>query len=207
MVRREITGFLRLGFSRAAGTLSRPVTGEGADRLKELGRMSRRVLCLDVSERDEPCIEILRQAGSIPVVVGSDELGGWMVRNGQMVLDQWDLLVLGHRTGPRTVSLLHGRVAPTTTVVASTIARSLAQGGETAWGLPDWHVEGLAVYRTPPTILVNPGSRDRRDTVSTSWFGGSQPFRVAARMPSGRDWPRISIVTATLNQAAFLEET
>ena len=26
-------------------------------------------------------------------------------------------------------------------------------------------------------------------------------------MPSGRDWPRISIVTVTLNQAAFLEET
>jgi GT2 family glycosyltransferase len=130
-----------------------------------------------------------------------------MARHGQMVLDQWDLLVVGHLATPRTMSLLHGRVGPTTAVAASTIARSLVQGGETAWGATDCQVEGLAVYRTPPMVLINPGSGDRNAVSSTSWFRRPQPFRVPARMPSGRDWPRISIVTVTLNQAAFLEET
>ena len=161
-MRRALTAFLRrLGLSRTVGAPSRPVTAEDVDRLRELGRTSRRVLCVDLSERDEECIQILRQGGSKPVVVGIDDLGRWMVRQGQMVLDQWDLLVVGHRATPRTMSLLHGRVGPTTAVAASTIARSLVQGGETAWGSADWQVEGLAVYRTPPLVLVDPSSRDR----------------------------------------------
>src|SRR6188768_936699 len=91
-VRRDLTAFLRrLGLSRTVRTLSRSVTAEGVDRLRELGRTSRRVLCLDLSERDEQCVQILRQGGSKPVVVGVDEFGRWMVRHGQMVLDQWDL--------------------------------------------------------------------------------------------------------------------
>ena len=207
-MRRDLTAFLRrLGLSRTVRTLSRSITAEGVDRLRELGRMSRRVLCVDLSERDEECIEILRQGGTKPVVVGTGDFGNWMVRHGQMVLDRLDLLVVGHQVSPRTMSLLHGRIAAATTVAASTVARSLVQGGEMAWGSPDWQVEGLAVYRTPPMVLIDPGSRDRHAVSLAPWFRRSEPFRVPERMPSGRDWPRISIVTVTLNQAAFLEET
>ena len=194
-----------LGLSPQVRTPS--LAGEDIDRLTQLGRTSRHVLCLDLSERDEQCVEILRQAGSNPIVVEAGEFGNWMVRNGRATLDHWDLLIVGNRAHPRTVSLLHGRVGPRTALAVSPIARSLVRGGERAWGSPDCEVEGLAIYRTPPMILIDPGSRDQHALNSTSWFHRSEPFSVPARMPSGHSWPRISIVTVTLNQAAFLEET
>jgi GT2 family glycosyltransferase len=208
MVRRQITAFLRtLGFSRAS-TASPPfLAAEDIERLTQLGRTSKRVLCLDLSDRDEACVEILREGGCNLVAVPAGDFGNWLVRKGRLTLDDYDLIVVGNRAVPSTVSLLHGRVRDTTAIAASTIARSLARAAESAWETPDCHCDGLALHRTPPSVFIDPSSRERDGARSTSWFRRSGPLAVPTRMPSGRDWPRISIVTVTLNQAAFLEET
>jgi GT2 family glycosyltransferase len=87
----------------------------------------------------------------------------------------------------------------------------LLLGAEEPWrdllGTPDESTHGIHVYRRGPAAWRDPTAGDARYHEQRPW--ASVPRRIALpdRMPSGRPWPRITVVTPTFNQAAFLEQT
>jgi GT2 family glycosyltransferase len=215
MLRTLVTAFQRAGKwfgSIETGSRSRArdagrLPDEVVEGLGRLGLDAPRVLCVGVSETDERSGEWPRRHGIRAVAIEPGDLGNWMIRTRDLTLDRWDLIVVGGQTDAETLSLLRARIHARTSVAVSLPETRRAEPPGSLWGVPDVQIGDWAIYRKPPALFQDPVSRDRQPFAPTSWFNRSEPLVVPPRMPSGRDWPRISIVTVTLNQAAFIEET
>ncbi|MBC7880145.1 MAG: glycosyltransferase [Anaerolineae bacterium] len=70
-------------------------------------------------------------------------------------------------------------------------------------GSSDLQTEHLQIYEKLPGGWQAPFVEPSQD----QWPWISRPTFHQATLPSGRPWPKISVVTATYNQGAFLEQT
>lgn len=73
------------------------------------------------------------------------------------------------------------------------------------WGKPKLQIRELHYYETPPLAWVDPTYQDIPNEAQWPW--NYSPAQFPDALPSGRPFPKISVVTVTRNQGAYLEET
>lgn len=189
------------------------------ERLYHLGARLENVLCVHASARNIQAAYMLASGGArvtllgkagvlqgtpIPgLTVASQDLGEWLLsRSG--VLSPFDGVLLDADGPDDDVRLLRGRLSRECTLLVNGAppGATAAASGETEG------VDGLAVASPAPAEWQDPAGGDPEYYAQKPWLPG--PRRTVAppkALPSGRPWPRISVVTATLNQGPFLEET
>ena len=80
----------------------------------------------------------------------------------------------------------------------STIA-SLGRAGRTE--------HGVTILDMPPSDWLDLAGKAESFCVQTEWPWKEWTFQFPPALPSGRPWPKISVVTVTFNQGDYLEET
>ncbi|PYV15326.1 MAG: hypothetical protein DMG07_10060, partial [Acidobacteria bacterium] len=145
-----------------------------------LARGGARVTCLDCREREGE----LRSYGIEAVAL---DLGRWMAASGNTSLEGFDALLVDAALQPETLKLLAGRFSPGRPILVCGASGEHALGR--VWGSASSRTGNVEVYKSAPEPWLDPSSS------------------AAATLPSGRPWPRISVVTVTYNQADYLEET
>lgn len=180
-----------------ARSLEGDTTELALERLYQLGSRLKNVLCVHASARSAQAAYILASGGADVTVLGSTDIldrlpipgltvasegfGDWLMSRAG-VLDGIDGVLLDPEMTDEEERLLRGRLAPQCTLVMNGPVAKLPLDASVVD-----QVDGLSVLCPPPAALRDP--------------------RCLAALPSGRPWPRISVVTATLNQGDFLEET
>ncbi len=131
----------------------------------------------------------------------SQEFEGWLMEatEEQRIPLAFDAVLIDGQNAGRFLSALRGRLRLQTKlfVVGSGELEALN------FGSPDRQTENLQIYGKLPDGWQAPFVEPSRD----QWPWISHPTSHQATLPSGRPWPKISVVTATYNQGAFLEQT
>lgn len=164
------------------------------ERLHALGALLPRVLCLGGTPRALAGAYVMAAGGAEVTLVGAEPppalrivgLNGDPRPLGRLLADEPDTVthagtLLLDGSVPDE-ALLAARLDPGTRVLALDPSPELARAPHAS------DVPGLALFETPPAAWVRGPARP--DT-----------------LPSGRPWPRISVVTVSYNHAAFLEDT
>jgi GT2 family glycosyltransferase len=202
-----------------AFVLARSMPGDTADlaleKLHHLGVSARRALCLPSTPGSAQAAVMLASGGAEVTCVGEPpfaappgiratgvDLGEWLASSGGSSLPGTDLLFVDAAGDRDTVRLLNGRVPAQAMVV---VAGAHEVPGSPI-GPPDQAVAGLSIYNAPPSAWLDPApdAPARREQPGSPV---SSALRFAALLPSGRAWPRITVVTPSFNHAAFLEQT
>ncbi len=135
-----------------------------------------------------------------------DDAEDWLKKNGRAGIARFDLLFIGGYCPEIFFSLLrnyipHSRkLLVNTKSSASSLFSSLGNSKDVA-GHYRWidvvsNVKGIVTIREP------------RHTLNlTEWPWRTKLKEFPPSMPSGRPWPKISIVTVTRNQGEYIEET
>ncbi|MEM7725898.1 MAG: FkbM family methyltransferase [Cyanobacteria bacterium P01_A01_bin.45] len=168
-----------------------------------LSKAEAKVTCISTSQQH---IDLL----NCEVQVFNSEISDWMLSTNQLSLLKYDALILDSQTPPETLSSLKGRLSgDTKVIITGQISDStiIKQG----WDSPETIVEELHFYSSPPKTWVYPLaseiklSNQGKNPIIWPWKASVPSFPDT--MPSGKPWPKISIVTVTLNQGDYLEET
>jgi ADP-heptose:LPS heptosyltransferase/GT2 family glycosyltransferase len=192
-----------------ARSLPGPTPDPVLERLYQLGATLPHVICIHPTPRNLQAAVMLASGGARVSWLGeasalqaldtpgleapAPDLGSWLIASTRSTLPHGAALLLDADGDEESLRLLAWRVAPNTVLLVNGAA---ARGGWTAALLPPAteRVASLSVHRSPPAAWQDPA-------------GGDGDFTLPDRLPSGRPWPRITVVTATLNQARFLEQT
>jgi GT2 family glycosyltransferase len=192
-------------------------TEDGAlERLHQLGGRFHQVLCVRSSARNVQAAYMLASGGAQVTLLGrghvlegitvpglvsaGDDLGDWLAARGG-VLPPCDAVLLDAGSADDDLRLLQGRLSPSCAVLVN------GPGGPP---IPDGagaaeRVAGLTAI-APPAAWRDPAGPEYY--AQKPWLPGPRKaMALPPTLPSGRPWPRISVVTAVLNQGAFLEET
>ena len=190
----------------------------GLERLYQLGSRLKAILCVQPSARNVQAAYMLAGGGAEVTALGTggfmegfpvagvtaawQELGDWLVSRGG-TLSGIDGVLLDADTAEEDERLLRGRLGSECMVIVN------APGHPTSLAPADGEsVDGLILACPPPAALRDPAGGEAQYYAQRPWR--PEPRRsitLGASLPSGRPWPRISVVTPTLNQGAFLEET
>ena len=135
-------------------------------------------------------------------------LAEWLITQGPAALAEYDGLLLDTNLDDDTLTLLKSRLWPHTRlmVIGRDVAADTAQL-PSAWGPASCVVDGLAVYDEPPPDWLDPAQGHPTHYDLHQWPATAKQLTLPPTLPSGRPWPKISVVTVTLNQGAYLEET
>lgn len=200
---------------------ARSLPGDAQDlvleHLHHLGATVRQALCLGSSPRTLQCAYVLASGGAevmlpatrlhprlaIPGLAADErDLATWLAATGRSSLSDFDALLIDDSWGEDERRLLTARLARDAKVLFVGPGGADASQGRTV------EEEVLGLRRLPvPPAWVDPAP-DGAYHAQRPW--SRAPWRRAAlpeRMPSGRPWPRITVVTVSFNHAAFLEET
>lgn len=184
------------------------------------------VLCV---EPDRPIIPLLQRLVSSkrPIVCISNaiaselashhiaahsSLANWLVSLEQPLSSQCELLYLTAAANATDQKLLQGRLAPNTQIL---VKDSNSDGdGQRATSLsackdlePVHHVGSLRYYSAPPARWIDPLYQAEPMAQGQRWPWNYNLPRLPDVMPSGRPWPKISVVTVSFNHGQFVEET
>jgi len=189
------------------------------ERLYHLGARLREVVCLPGSARSAQAACMLAAGGARVTVLGEvgvlatvamagltaagQGVGDWLVSRGG-VLDGVDGVLLDTETPDEDERLLRGRLSADCLLLVNGPGQSGRVDGAPAAEPPD----GLTVVSPAPPAWRDPAGADPGYYDQKPWLPGPRrSVALPAALPSGRPWPRISVVTVTLNQGEFLEET
>jgi ADP-heptose:LPS heptosyltransferase/GT2 family glycosyltransferase len=189
------------------------------ERLYHLGAGLRDVVCLPGTARSAQAACMLAAGGarvtvlgdlgvlaavSVPGLTGASQgVGDWLASRGG-VLAGVDGILLDTETREDDERLLLARLPADCVMLVNGPGPHAGVEGAPATE----PVDGLTVISPPPPAWRDPAGADPEYYAQKPWLPGSRrSVALPAALPSGRPWPRISVVTVTLNQAAFLEET
>ena len=171
------------------------------------------LLCLKPTASSLPLLQILQASGVEVICLGGEgrekelrslgmkisrfDLGAWLTRSAARVSVPYDGILIESEEISYALPLLKGRLKAQTKVFFSGEPQDLPD-----WGTADDEVDLLRVYASPPSTW------QALETIDYSYW----PWRAIASvfpatLPSGRPWPKISVITVTLNQGIYLEET
>lgn len=157
-----------------------------------------KVTCLDSRKH----LALLKEYGFITIEMPLPE---WLRGIDQPTLAEYDALLLDAQTLESDLLLLKTRLVPKSKILLtcnSTPHRPLMS----EFGAPNLVLGDLMIY-SAPTGWLDPFHCDTSFYSLKDWPWKRSNKNFPAKMPSGRDWPKISIVTVTLNQGCYLEET
>ncbi len=130
---------------------------------------------------------------------------GWFMKYGRPELSKYDVLFIGKNCSHSYFQLLKNYVSPRTAMILH----------NTSFSEELFLLEGRIKVTIGSFVSLSPCSNskglfkvseERRTIDGTQWPWKQFKSEIPSTMPSGRPWPRISVVTATLNQGDFLEE-
>ncbi|MEP0857776.1 glycosyltransferase [Trichocoleus sp. DQ-U1] len=182
-----------------------------------------KVLCIDPSEETLHFLNLLSKTNSKVTCINSKgyqnnflaygfetlsiELSEWMIATDRINFGDYDCLLLNTQIPEETLLLLKGRLSPKNKVMVFGVTsndRLLKLG----WESPHTIVKGLHLYDTPPEAWLNAFREESTlDAQLLQWPWNYSVPQVPSTLPSGKPWPKISVVTVSLNQGAYLEET
>jgi len=193
--------------------------------LFEAGRNLRQVLCVGNSSKELQHLVMISHAGAHLDCISDrpqkyqkdllpsgratniqSALAQWMVASEQTTFSNYDGILLGAQITEETLLLLQGRLWPQTRIFVSG-RNTVSQIVQKYWGTPDHSFAAVDIYDAPPACWMDPAQKDRSYYRRDTWPLKAKPIDVPQKMPSGRPWPKISVVTVTLNQGEYLEET
>jgi len=210
-----------------AFVFARSMRGDMDDQALELfyqiGGDLRHVLCVSPSACNDQALYMISMAGAkVTYIAGDkpvsdqlvthgitivqDDLGTWMAKSGEKSLASYDGLVLDSAILKHDLVMLKGRLFENNKIFItdrwpnsnSTIAL-LGQAGCTE--------HGVTILDMPPSDWLDPARKDGSFYLQTDWPWKPRFVDLPLMLPSGRPWPKISVVTVTLNQEDYLEET
>ena len=146
------------------------------------------------------------QVLSLDITVVRDNLGSWMAAVGERCLSGYDGVVIDLSALKDELLLFKGRLFGNNRIFitkdwpqANSSASSLWQGGN--------KTHGIKIVDTPPSEWLDPAGKAGLFSVQAEWPWKRWKFQFPPTLPSGRPWPKISVVTVTYNQGDYLEET
>jgi ADP-heptose:LPS heptosyltransferase/GT2 family glycosyltransferase len=189
------------------------------ERLYHLGARLRDVVCLPGPARSAQAACMLAAGGARVTVLGTtgalatvaipgltaagQGVGDWLVSRGG-VLGGVDGVLLDVETPEEDERLLRGRLSADCLLLVNGPHQRPGLHGAPATEPED----GLTVVSPAPPTWRDPAGADPEYYGQKPWVPGPRRgIALPAALPSGRPWPRISVVTVTLNQAEYLEET
>jgi glycosyltransferase involved in cell wall biosynthesis len=164
--------------------------------LQPLAKQGAQVVCVNCQPKDEAA---LRNCG---FEVTAQNLGTWMIKSGQTSLHHYDAVYINPET-TEDLRLLQGRLAAKTKII-SRIGKSLS---ELKAGLAETELGTFAFYDQPPALWVDPLYSSKPVEQHLQWPWNYAVPQLPATLPSGKPLPKISVVTVTYNQGAYIEET
>jgi len=204
---------------------ARSKPGELPDTLLETlyhcGRALRHVLCVHSTARNIQAGYMLSRAGAVVTCFAEPEyiaalerdglrvvtknLGEWMVNVGATPIE-WDALLFDAQADWDEIQFLKGRLLPHHKIFINGVdgqEETIRQ----VWGAPHRITDQLFMYYAPPRSWLDPlWQQESNANPLDGWPRPSTPLVIPSTLPSGRVWPKISIITVTLNRAQFLED-
>jgi hypothetical protein len=117
----------------------------------------------------------------------------------QQIPFAFDAVLLDSQHAEHFLSMLRGRLRPKTKLFVVGSKPNIGLN----FGSPDVQLQNLHLYQNLPEGWQAPFIEPSRN----HWPWLSYATSHLATLPSGRPWPKISVVTVTYNQGAFLEQT
>lgn len=197
-------------------SLSDALEPETCEKIWALGKECHNVVCLGLTSRNLQILYLLRQNGAsnfhlfdkktdnFDTVKLISEFSTFILQSKRVASGNIDIIVVDAHLDQFMLNLLTPTLFGGCLLIASNSSPDspFLQVFATAtecFGSIAWH-------RLPMPSLSTEKSCSQNWDLS-SWPLHPMPFKFPAEMPSGRPWPKISIVTATLNQSRYLEET
>ncbi len=186
----------------------------------QLGRKLRKVLVLRGTPEALQVMTMLQAAGAsglcLDYSAGEEWLGenwasstlglaAWLCTRWPTGLHEVDALFVPSGCQEEW-SLLQGRLGARMAILTSAAPESLPHAFRNS-SPPARDLNGLLMFDPPPAACLDPVLAQMAWTDPPAWPRDVRPAPVPSTLPSGRPWPKITVVTATLNQASFLEET
>lgn len=196
---------------------------ERVNLVENIGLDCRHVLCLSSSSRNIEILQALSKSGAVEVTCldcgqTKDELGlygfncvetglaQWLMMAGKTTLAKYDCLLLDAQIDNSTLLLLKGRLGPQTRILLSDILPA-THPLKATWGTAQPLGDQLEIYLAPPAAWLEPIRLEAVTYRSTDWPWKPPDIEFPPALPSGRPWPKITIVTVSFNQGIYLEET
>jgi GT2 family glycosyltransferase len=189
------------------------------EHLAMLITKTQHALCVEPSQRILPLLQAISKAGGRVTCLGRssldieiffnynlyaipDTLENWLATSDTASFIGYDLLCLNSDISPNSLFLLKGRLTSQTRIITFPAVHNSKFDWVPGEKLPS----GLNFYKAPAEGWVN---LLENEIVSEHhiWPWNYPTARAQERLPSGHEFPKISIITVTLNQGEFLEET
>jgi len=203
-------------------SLEGDMTSQSLIYLYELGSNMRHILCVHPSSNNIQALYMLSKAGTKVTCLACNQhetelqkygfttsqanLAECMITTGHTTLCDFDGLLLDAQVEEATLLLLKGRLWPKTKILING-ATSVNNSIRAVWGTPHHTINGLDIYEGPSEAWLDPIRKNQTFYYQTDWPWKHGCIEIPPTMLSGRPWPKISIVTVTLNQGSYLEET
>lgn len=203
-------------------------TLEELQPLVEFLASTRHVLCIDPSVRALPLLQSLARQGAKVTCVGCSDgainklqsygleasscpLGEWMIYANTVSFSDYDAICLEPETVAENGPLLQARLSAETKIVfcgntASDSTYQPLQFFDSAWD-ENCSEPGIGIYSHPPASWVDPVGEQRPVDEHLLWPWNRQALKLPSMLPSGKPWPKISVITVSYNQGTYLEET
>ena len=168
------------------------------------------VVCVNCANSLVPSLE------ASGVGTTSKNLIAWIKDTNQATSAQFDLVCLDSNLSEVDWQLLQYRLPQEAKVIIHENSSFLPNFEDlitksgaipTAWDMPHIVHDELRLYAAPPPAWVTPFSSLPKIDNNQQWPWNYPVIESLSMLPSGNPWPKISVVTVTLNQAEYLEET
>ena len=183
------------------------------------------VLCIEPHRRMIPLLQHFSDSGRTLICVSqtlAQELSSygiplqpsvadWLARSTTPLSEQCDLVCLGD-ISEGDYQLLQGRLAADTALLVARSSRENPSGFQ-RFGVAPSAVTQIGHFdyvSSPPAPWIDPLHQAAAPDAATQgqrWPWNFEAPELPDVMPSGRPWPKISIVTVSFNHGHFIEET
>ncbi|MEM9451313.1 MAG: glycosyltransferase family 2 protein, partial [Cyanobacteria bacterium P01_E01_bin.6] len=141
-------------------------------------------------------------------------LAEWMAQHSVGTLSQYEVLCLGEDFPSASWQLLKGRLNPSARLIVQVSDVACQENGKEGellipreWQNPELKQQGFWFFQTPPEAWHDPLDLLPSIDPNLRWPWNFPSIKASSTMPSGKPWPKISVVTVTYNQGEFIEET